>query len=248
MKKALVFILVIMFLFSNNLYSQSDTVDMDVRDTVSVKFSFKKFIIPATLISYGIATRIFKPLQEFDRNIAKYGKYRTKADDYLQYAPYVAVYGLDLVGIKAKHNFIDRTFIIATSGIIAGLVVETSKRTTLIKRPNGRGFSSFPSGHTANAFVGAHILYKEYKDVSTWIGFAGYGAALATGCMRITNNKHWFSDVVTGAGVGILSVELSYLLLPAWHKLSGKEKGNSKFAIIPIINNRQTVFGLVYRF
>ncbi|MDR2650872.1 MAG: phosphatase PAP2 family protein [Prevotellaceae bacterium] len=219
---------------------------------MNTKFSLKPLIVPAALISYGIATRIAKPLRGWDHNVAnrvtKHYKYWTHADDYIQYAPYVAVYGLDLAGIKAKHNFVDRTFIVATSGLIAGIVTETSKRTTLIKRPNGVGFNSFPSGHTANAFVGAHILYKEYKDVSPWIGFAGYGVALTTGSMRILNNKHWFSDVVTGAGVGILSVELSYLLLPAWHELSGTEKENSNFAIVPIVNKKQTMLGLVYRF
>ena len=39
---------------------------------------------------------------------------------------------------------------------------------------------------------------------------AGYGVATATGVMRILNNRHWISDVMSGAGIGILSTELGY--------------------------------------
>ncbi|MDR1551956.1 MAG: phosphatase PAP2 family protein [Prevotellaceae bacterium] len=252
MKKISIFIIVLIFLSSSLSHSQIHTSNIPVRNSANAKISFKPFVIPAIFISYGIATRITKPLRGWDNNVAKNVikryKHFTHADDYIQYTSYAAVYGLGLSGIKAKHNFVDRTFIVATSSIITGIIVQTMKRTTLIKRPDGHNFNSFPSGHTATAFVGAHILYKEYKDVSTWIGFAGYGAALTTGSMRILNNRHWFSDVITGAGIGILSVELSYLLLPAWHKLSGKEKGNSDFAIVPIISNKQIMFGLTYRF
>jgi membrane-associated phospholipid phosphatase len=254
-KTLLIFTLFPVLLSSNLLYSQTDTTTkyvMQAQNFVNNKFSFKPFIIPAVLISYGIATRIAVPLRELDYNIAnkaeKNYKHEIKADNYIQYAPYAAVYGLDFIGIKAKNNLLGRTFVIAASSIAAGLIVQTTKRTTLVKRPDGSDSHSFPSGHTATAFVGAHILYKEYKDVLPWIGYAGYGAALATGCMRITNKKHWFSDVVTGAGVGILSVELSYLLLPLWHKLLGKERKNENFTIIPLINNQQAALDLVYTF
>jgi hypothetical protein len=252
MKKILIFILVPMLLFSGRLYSQSDTVDVKMNDTAKFNFSLKKFIIPAALISYGIATKISEPLQEFDckiaNKIAEHGKYGTEADNYLQYASHVAVFGMDITGLKAKHKFLDRTFIVAASGIITGFVVQTLKRTALIERPDGSDFYSFPSGHTATAFAGAHILFKEYRNASPWIGIAGYGMAFATGSMRMLNRKHWFGDVITGAGIGILSVEISYLLLPKWNKLLGLERKNKNLVILPIINKKQVSFGLAYNF
>jgi membrane-associated phospholipid phosphatase len=56
------------------------------------------------------------------------------------------------------------------------------------------------------------------------------------------------SDVIAGAGTGILSVELSYLLLPAWNKLLGWERKNRNFAVFHVINRKQAVLSLSYRF
>lgn len=58
----------------------------------------------------------------------------------------------------------------------------------------------------------ATMLTKEYGHRSPWIGISAYSVATATGLMRMANNKHWLSDVLTGAGIGILSTELGYYL------------------------------------
>ena len=76
-------------------------------------------------------------------------------------------------------------------------------------RPNGEG-ESFPSGHTAKAFMGATLLAHEYGSRSIWIPIAGYTVATATGVMRVLGNWHHVSDVVVGAAVGILTAELAY--------------------------------------
>ena len=81
-------------------------------------------------------------------------------------------------------------------------------------RPDGSGYNSFPSGHTASAFAAAEFLRQEYRDISPWYGYAGYFVATATGTLRMYNNKHWFSDVVAGAGFGIASTKISYLVYP----------------------------------
>jgi len=210
------------------------------------------FIIPAVCISYGVLTRVSKPLQQFDRHIEtevrRHFTKRSHFDDFLQYAPVSAVYGLDFVGIKAKHNFRDRTFVVITSYLIMGGTVQTIKNATGIERPDGSNRLSFPSGHTATAFTGAHILFKEYRDASPWIGVAGYAAATTVGAMRILNQKHWFSDVVTGAGIGILSVEIGYMLLPVFRQIIGVEQNQSTLAIAPMIGNNQYGLGMVWVF
>ncbi|MDR2125980.1 MAG: phosphatase PAP2 family protein [Prevotellaceae bacterium] len=248
MKKTSIFIAIL--LFTNLSYSQINTIGMNKQDSENIRFSLKPLIIPAALISYGIASRISNPVRKLDYKIAdevaKRNKYRTKTDNYMQYASHAAVFGIDLLGVKAKHKLLDRTFIVTASGVITALGVQTLKRTTLIERPDGSDSYSFPSGHTATAFAGAHILFKEYKDESLLIGIAGYGMALTTGCMRMLNNKHWLSDVATGAGIGITSVELSYLFLPAWNRLLGLE--HKKLVMISVIGKAQTSFGLAYSF
>jgi hypothetical protein len=64
--------------------------------------------------------------------------------------------------------------------------------------------SSFPSGHTTVAFAAATVFALEYKD-HFWIKFLSYGAASLIGASRVTENKHWASDVLVGAAIGYLT-------------------------------------------
>ncbi|MCG8580987.1 MAG: phosphatase PAP2 family protein, partial [Bacteroidales bacterium] len=79
---------------------------------------------------------------------------------------------------------------------------------------------SFPSGHTAQAFLAARFLDKEYGENMPWIRWLGYSMATTTGVCRIIKNRHWASDVLLGAGIGFLSVDLSYLI---FRKRKGKK-------------------------
>jgi len=85
---------------------------------------------------------------------------------------------------------------------------------------------SFPSGHTATAFMTATMLNKEYGYRSPWIGVGAYTVAAATGLMRMANNKHWLSDVLTGAGVGIVATELGYYFTDLIFKEHGLRKAD----------------------
>lgn len=243
--------------FERHSYSFSDhkmnfKSDKHRKRTTIFNYPYSKFIIPSALISYGLLTQKHDWFQEIDQNthheVSRHFTKRIHLDDYTQFAPSVAVYGLDLMGIKAKHNFRDRTFVMATSYLLMSAGVQTLKRTTKIERPDGSNFHSFPSGHTATAFVGAHILFKEYKDTSFWIGVAGYAVASGTGIMRVYNKKHWVSDIVSGAGIGILSVEASYLLLPVFHKILGIKDSQKSFVIAPAIGRDNYGVGLAYTF
>ena len=74
------------------------------------------------------------------------------------------------------------------------------------------------------AFAAAEFMRQEYKDVSPLYGIAGYGAATITGILRLYNNKHWVSDVVAGAGFGILSTRLAYWIYPVIKRKLFKDK------------------------
>lgn len=105
-------------------------------------------------------------------------------------------------------------------------MVNTLKQTTNVERPDGSNKHSFPSGHTATAFMTATMFTKEYGHKSPWVGVGAYSVATATGLMRMANNKHWLSDVLTGAGIGILSTEVGYYFAD----LIFREKGINRFA------------------
>lgn len=212
---------------------------------------YSKYIIPASLITYGVSS-LFDKTDDYEIHdeVMKNNIGRYRIDDYTQFAPAVTVYGLDLLGIKAKHDIRDRIIIMATSHIIMGGIVQTMKSTINVQRPDGSNYNSFPSGHTATAFVGAHILFKEYKEISPWIGVSGYAVAAGTGLLRVTNRKHWLSDVSAGAGIGILSAELGYLLLPVVHKALGikEESKLSTLVVAPTIGLNNWGLGMAYTF
>lgn len=209
-------------------------------------------IIPVAMITYGVLSRNNGSLHHLDTSTAfevgEHLKVKIPIDDYSQYASLVSVFALDVCGVKARHNLRDRALITASSYAIMGIVVNTMKSTLSVTRPDGSNNDSFPSGHTAMAFTGARILFKEYRDVSPWIGIAGYGVATATGALRVLNKKHWVSDVVTGAGVGILSAEMGYRLLPVMHKALGIKNKSTNLAIIPACSTNQLGVGVFYTF
>ena len=137
--------------------------------------------------------------------------FKTGIDDYTQFFGPAMVVGLKLGGYEGRSDW---PRLLASAGmsyaIMAGFV-NGIKHTAKEMRPDGSTANSWPSGHTATAFVGATLLHKEYGLTrSPWWSVAGYGVATATGVMRVLNNRHWISDVMSGAGIGILSTELGY--------------------------------------
>ena len=152
-------------------------------------------------------------------------RFSRHADDYMQYAPAVIMLGMKAAGVQSRSSWGRMIASDAFSAILMGSVVNTLKRTTNVERPDGSNHHSFPSGHTATAFMTATMFNKEYGHKSPWIGVGAYGMATATGVMRMANNKHWLSDVLTGAGIGILSTEIGYYLAD----LIFKDKGINRF-------------------
>lgn len=148
-------------------------------------------------------------------------KFNRHADDYLQYAPAAVMLGMKAAGVQGRSSWGRMLTSDAFSAALMAGAVNTLKATTRVQRPDGSDNKSFPSGHTATAFMTATMLTKEYGHKSPWIGIGAYTVASATGLMRMANNKHWLSDVLTGAGIGILSTEAGYYLADLLFKDKG---------------------------
>lgn len=139
--------------------------------------------------------------------------FHNKADDYIQYAPLLLTWGLKATGYEGRSQWGRLLTGNALSAVIMAGLVNGIKYSAAEERPDGSTANSFPSGHTATAFMAATILHKEYGLTrSLWYSFGGYTVATGIGVFRVMNNRHWVSDVMTGAGIGILSAELGYAL------------------------------------
>jgi len=195
-------------------------------------------IIPAILIGYGLTTIGNGGI--YSDNKAKYdiqktfGKSRAPLDDYLIISPYVEFGALILLRQKCKNDMVNTFLLIGKSEAIMLALVFPLKYLTNRERPDGSDNQSFPSGHTAEAFVAATVVYREYRYKSVWYGIGAYTLASTVGVFRMINNRHWQSDVLVGAGIGMLSTNLVYAThLHRWGRkevcmaptFDGKNKG-----------------------
>jgi membrane-associated phospholipid phosphatase len=202
----------------------ADTVKKDILtapDTVKKLHSKPITLVPpAVMIAYGASSFFVHPIRRFDYYVQATIKksdstFSTKAESYFQFTPIIIVYALNLAGYEGKNRFVDRTALLGLSGGILFVTEGVTKKLTHRLRPNHGDYLSFPSGHTGIAFMGAEFMAQEYDARSPWFGVAAYAIGATTGVFRMYNRDHWFSDVVAGAGFGILSTKLSYLIYPS---------------------------------
>jgi len=159
----------------------------------------------------------------------KYG--RTHIDDVAQYVPMAAYLGLGYIpSVPNKHSGTERFMAAATSAAIMAALVNGLKYSVGKLRPDESTSNSFPSGHTATAFTGAELIMMEYGG---WYGVGAYVVAGGVGLCRIYNNRHWFSDVLGGAAIGVLSAHAAYWLLPAERRLFKMEDKQSQLVVVP---------------
>lgn len=228
------------------------------KDTIStneyednLKFSKKQLIIPGALMVYGVYALGNDYLNELNINIRnevrEHIDEKITIDDFSQYAPATSVYVINAFGPKGKHNFRERNIILGTSFLLMNSVVLPMKATIKETRPDGTSKNSFPSGHTATAFMGAEFLWQEYKDVNVWYGITGYVVAAGTGAFRIYNGRHWFSDVMMGAGIGILSTKVAYWVYPYLDKKVFKCK-KSSVMMAPFYTGEHLGVGMMLNF
>lgn len=221
-------------------------------NTANYQFSYKQLIVPGVLIGYGVIGIGSDQLIDYNKGIRaevqEHIDEKLTLDDFSQYSPMVSVYALNFAGVEGKHNLGDRTIIMATSYALMAGTVTGLKHLIHERRPDGTSDNSFPSGHTATAFAGAEFLWQEYKHKSIWYGIAGYTVAAGTGAFRMHNNRHWLTDVATGAGIGILSTKAAYWLFPVIKKhIFGGDTGKLTGMVMPFYNGEQLGAAMVIR-
>lgn len=171
-------------------------------------------------------------------------------DDYLQYAPAAVLVGMKAFGYDSRtcwgRMLVSDAF---SAAIMAGLV-NGVKYTVRRPRPDGSSHNSFPSGHTATAFLVATMLHKEYGWKSPWFSFGAYTAATATALGRIMNDRHWASDLFGGAIIGIAATQLGYFITDKIFKDKYLEEDyyDPGFTYDPTLRHYEAAIYFGYRF
>ncbi len=220
------------------------------------QFKVKQLAVPAGLIALGSLSLYTTEVADFDddsRDWIGVGHSRFELDDYLQYSPIAMMWTLDALGLKSRHKFKQQTTILLTTAITSTALVQISKRIIARQRPGYGAFNSFPSGHTTTAFMGAELLRLEYGSEYPWVGIVGYLAATSTAFLRVYNDRHWVTDTVAGAGVGILSARIGYWIAPylntwLWGGTTGYEESDITASLTPCLIDNTCGVGLSVRF
>lgn len=135
----------------------------------------------------------------------------TPIDDYIQYIPTIAGYATGFIpGTTPRHANGRRLWMLIQSQVLMSLSTLALKHYTHELRPDGSDYHSFPSGHTAQAFMGAAFFDMEYPKQMRGVKIGLYSLAGLTGALAMMNDRHWAGDVLFGAGLGMLSVRMVF--------------------------------------
>jgi hypothetical protein len=239
--KKLSFLIVFTLLFTQIYGQKNDTV------TSNKKLSYKHFIIPTALIASGsllLGSRLNTDLQERSRVIVG-ENFHSAADDVFPLIPIVQIYTGKYLGFHPKNTVLHQSIDIVVANSITLGIITATKYLVQEERPDQSDNLSFPSGHTAIAFTNAALLFHEYRESNFWYASSGFLFATATGIFRVANNRHYASDVLTGAGIGLASGILVSYYNPFQSIRFGKNGETTAF-IYPQIGN-QIGIGLVVR-
>ena len=86
--------------------------------------------------------------------------------------------------------------------IVSQTVTHSIKAVVKRTRPDGSANNSFPSGHTSVSFASATVLQREFG----WkVGIPAYAVATYIGMSRVEGKRHFTSDVLFGAAIGVMA-------------------------------------------
>ena len=169
----------------------------------------------AALAVAGTSVIADRPVRDFMRRQTQGNTFLNDVQNFGQsYAVGVVggfyVAGLAMGSEKTVHVGED----LLTASVISATINQTIKVTVNRYRPrddqgivNLQGYtglnnnSSFPSGHTTEAFTLASVIATSYED-NPWVACSVYTVAGMVGVARMYLDAHWASDVVASAFIG----------------------------------------------
>lgn len=146
---------------------------------------------------------------------------QTHVDKYLKWLPAFVLLTSRKFGLETTHSSGRQAALLAISTLLMKSATQGLKHSVHRNRPlfplDGQ---SFPSSHSATAFTGAELLRQETQRRYPVLSWAGYVPALATAGLRLSKRRHWPSDVLAGALIGVGSVWMARKLLErTWKRM-----------------------------
>ena len=223
------------YLLTFILISTLHFADAQEEDQKSFNFSYKTLLIGSILTA--ISFSVDEDVKEiFQKN--KGETLNTVANIFNEAGSGYAV-GIPISTYIFGYYSKDEKLAKASKVAIASAVVSASitfplKYAVNRERPDGSNDDSFPSGHTAFAFSIFGSYARFYNEGIT--PYILYSVPVLTGLSRIYKNKHYLSDVVAGATIGLISIPIGQWLeenlsirfgAQGYIKISKKEAGFS---------------------
>lgn len=232
-----------------------------------------KFAVIAGALSFAD-----EPIQKFALDLRNHNPALRHVSRYVTnfggtYEAYI-LGGLGAYGFVFKNDKMQTTTLLATQAYITGGALESVLKfltgrqrpyytdSTIVQAeptfhgplyktpldPNGKKTnSSFPSGHTTVAFAAATVFAMEYHN-KPLIPIFAYSAATLIGLSRIAENKHWATDVLSGAAIGYLAGRLIVNNYHRYARLKAPEQKKNR-AVFNIQYNHGVIMpGLTYTF
>src|SRR5262245_56981649 len=157
-------------------------------------------------------------------NIFKLGKWIGSSEVQIGSAVGLWVVGRYIVAPAADESRTNKWsevgFDLIRAQILSQALVAGIKESVRRDRPTGE-CCAFPSGHAATAFAAASVLERHFGYRASWPALV---AATYVGASRLVDDRHFLSDVMFGAGLGVAS---------GWTGV-GTRGRRSQFALQPV--------------
>ena len=201
------------FLWNSSLHSQ--VIDNNQKSCLSHyvhsvqniwDLSYQKTVYTAGFVAIPISFILDKPLKDYVQQHSLFSDQISSIGDFYGHRSsyYLALSSVFITGYLNNKSVSE---MVPQAGLMIESILTTAALTELIKlsvyrqRPIGYGKNSFPSGHTSGAFALAVSINHIYGKTA---GCLAYGMAVFVAGSRVNDQKHYLSDVVTGALIGVL--------------------------------------------
>jgi membrane-associated phospholipid phosphatase len=205
-------------------------------------------IATATVLSTALI--IDRPLRDFMRKQDQSSRFWLETEKFGREYAMLTLAGLYVGGLAGDDKMLAAAQDSLITSIIASGIIVTGIKTTVgrarpiankgvfYSKPFSDPNSSFPSGHSAQAFAVAAVLAEHYDE--TWQQVSFYSVASLAALARPYHDKHFASDIVASAFISIWTAKRVVRM--------NRELRQREVMLLPSLTPDGAALNLVWRF